>query len=206
MIMAGPKWTNWSFMALAMALCFTGCHTPRHAKVQSSHSSFIEAGDVLDLRMKVPDVEQSLLPQTCRVRVGRDGTVFLPAGVVLRAQGKTPASFAKDLRAAYVPKVFLSLEVRVENMSDFGPCRVIGEVRQPGEVFWIGQGATVLRVIDMAGGFTELADRKHIELRRRNGEVVKVDWDKARKRPKLDPEVSIGDRVVVLVPRKKLQP
>jgi protein involved in polysaccharide export with SLBB domain len=57
---------------------------------------------------------------------------------------------------------------------------------------------TVLRAIDTAGGFTDFANRKNIELRRATtGEKVRVNWHKAIKDPKLDPQVYPNDQIVV---------
>ena len=56
---------------------------------------------------------------------------------------------------------------------------------------------TVLRAIDTVGGFTDFAKRSRIELRRANGEVHMINWDKARKNPKLDLKVYPNDQIFV---------
>ena len=58
-------------------------------------------------------------------------------------------------------------------------------------------GVTVLRAIDTAGGFTDFAKRSNIELRRENGQIIKVNWDKAMKDPKMDPIVYPNDQIIV---------
>jgi protein involved in polysaccharide export with SLBB domain len=61
---------------------------------------------------------------------------------------------------------------------------------------------TVLRAIDTVGGFTDFAKKTRIELRRANGEVHVINWDKARKDPKLDLKVYPNDQI--MVPRRFL--
>jgi protein involved in polysaccharide export with SLBB domain len=56
---------------------------------------------------------------------------------------------------------------------------------------------TVLRAIDTAGGFTDFANRKTIELRRANGQKFKVNWYNAIKDARLDLEVFPNDQIIV---------
>jgi predicted neuraminidase len=74
-----------------------------------------------------------------------------------------------------------------------------GAVKKPGDLGWVSV-CTVLRAIDMAGGFIAEADRQHVQLRRADGTVVRVNCDKAVQSPELDLELLPGDGVIV--PRK----
>jgi len=56
---------------------------------------------------------------------------------------------------------------------------------------------TVLRAIDTAGGFTDFAQRKKIEVRRASGQKLTVNWYDAVKNPSKDPEVFPNDQIIV---------
>ena len=99
-----------------------------------------------------------------------------------------------DIRTAYVPKYYHHLTVSVK--TDERVYFVGGEVRIPNRQFY-QEGITVLRALDTAGGFTDFANRKNIELRRENGEIIKIDWKKAMRNPKLDPVVYPNDQIIV---------
>jgi protein involved in polysaccharide export with SLBB domain len=55
----------------------------------------------------------------------------------------------------------------------------------------------VLRAVATAGGFTDFANRKKIELRRHNGEIIKVNYKDAIKDPRKDPLVYPNDQIIV---------
>ena len=134
-----------------------------------------------------------LLPIEQRIR--EDGNVTLHFNLIVHAQGKTPGQLAEAIRNEYVPKYFNYLTVTVNTAE-----RVIfvgGEVRNPSRQAHGGTKMTVTRAIDTAGGFTEFANRKAVQLIRANGDRVKINYDKAIKDPKKDPEVFPGDRVHV---------
>jgi protein involved in polysaccharide export with SLBB domain len=56
---------------------------------------------------------------------------------------------------------------------------------------------TVLRAIDTAGGFTDFAKRRQIELRRENGDRIYIDEKKAREDSVLDLPVLANDHIIV---------
>jgi polysaccharide export outer membrane protein len=73
---------------------------------------------------------------------------------------------------------------------------VDGEVRQPGQKPYTGE-VTVLRAIGTAGGFTEFANRKKVQLRRQNGQRFIVNYNKAIEKPELDLPVYPNDHIIV---------
>jgi len=135
----------------------------------------------------------SALPEK-EQRVGEDGKILLPFNVSVLAAGKTPSRLADDIRKEYVPKYFVRLTatVKTEERVYF----VGGEVKIAGRQPYIGD-MTVLRAIDTAGGFTDFANRKKIELRRSNGEKHVIVYEKARENPKLDLPVYANDQITV---------
>ena len=71
-----------------------------------------------------------------------------------------------------------------------------GEVKIANRQMYIGR-MTVLRAIDTAGGFTDFANRKKVEVRRAGGQKLSVNWYDAVKDPRKDPEVFPNDQIIV---------
>lgn len=74
-----------------------------------------------------------------------------------------------------------------------------GEVKVPNRQQYTGP-ATVLRAIETAGGFTDFANKRKVQLRRADGEVQIVDCTKAAQDAKLDLLVDANDQV--FIPKK----
>jgi protein involved in polysaccharide export with SLBB domain len=131
-------------------------------------------------------------------RIGNDGKISgLPFDIKVAAAGKTVSQLQDDIRAAYVPKYyrFMSCSVKNEERVFF----VEGEVKLASRLPYVGE-MTVLRAITSAGGFTDFANRKNIELHRATGQKLTINWYKAIEDPKLDKPVFPNDQIIV---RKK---
>ncbi|HYV31169.1 MAG TPA: SLBB domain-containing protein [Candidatus Binatia bacterium] len=133
-----------------------------------------------------------IVPQIINIPDG--GIVTLPYNVHVLAAGKTTTELEKDIRDAYVPALFVNLTVTVkaEKRAFF----VDGEVKQSGRQEYIGE-MTVLRAIGTAGGFTDFANRKKIELRRQGGQKFFINYYKALDDEQLDLPVYPNDHIVV---------
>ncbi len=129
-----------------------------------------------------------------RDRIRDDGTITLIYNVVVQAAGKTPGQLQDAIRDAYVPKLFNRLTVSVKTEERW--YYVGGEVKVPNRFVYSGD-ITVLRSIDSAGGFTDFANRRKIELRRANGQKFKVNYYRALEDAKQDLPVYPNDQVVV---------
>jgi protein involved in polysaccharide export with SLBB domain len=114
--------------------------------------------------------------------------------IKVKAAGRTTTELQEDIRKAYVPDLYVNLTATVKAEERF--YFVGGEVRNSGRQIYLGE-MTVTRAIDTAGGFTDFANRKKIELRRANGETLKVNWNQVRKNPKLDLQVFPNDHITV---------
>jgi len=162
----------------------------------SGGSSLLRVGDSVSITFS--DTPQPLLAGALVTTVGEDGRLTgLPLGVSVQAAGKTPAQVQEDIQKAYVPRYFLRLTANVK--PDLRWYYVGGEVRLPNRQQYAGD-MTVLRAIDTAGGFTDFANKKKIELRRANGQSITINAEKARKESKLDYPVYPNDQV--WVPKK----
>ena len=127
-------------------------------------------------------------------RIREDGKITLPFNITIQAAGKTAGQLQEDIRKEYVPKYYNYLTVTVKAEERF--YYVGGEVKVAGRIQYLGD-MTVLRAIDTAGGFTDFANRKNIELTRGTGEKIAINWFKAVKDPGLDKPVYANDQVLV---------
>lgn len=185
-------------MVLVMALCIAGCRTP-HGQLPveaepKNPDGGVQPGELLEITFEASSAVPGFT-KTWRSRVGVDGKIVLPFNVSVDTLGKSPAAIAEAIRSAYVPDGLVGLSIQVRREPDL-QCRIEGEVRRPGPFPLMGQW-TVLRAIDHAGGFTELADVQRVELHRVNAEVVRLDGNRARKHPAQDLSLRFGDLIVV---------
>jgi protein involved in polysaccharide export with SLBB domain len=125
--------------------------------------------------------------------IKEDGNINLSLIGSVKAVGKTAGELQNEIHDLYVPKYYVRLNVVVKPGDLIYYVR--GEVRQPGREIYVGK-TTVTKAITSAGDFTDFASHS-VKLNRANGEVIKVDVDKALEDPTLDPQVYPGDQVVV---------
>jgi protein involved in polysaccharide export with SLBB domain len=78
--------------------------------------------------------------------------------------------------------------------------RVDGEVKSGGRQFWLGP-IRLSQAIQSVGGLTDFADRKRVEIRRRDGTVEQYSYNHIIKSPTNDPPVWPHD--IVEVKRKR---
>jgi polysaccharide biosynthesis/export protein VpsN len=124
-----------------------------------------------------------------------DGFVHFDYIGDIKAAGKTPAEFEKEIQNAYVPAYYTHLSVTVTPAARY--FFVDGEVTMSGRILYEGP-ITVTRAIAAAGGFNPFADRRHVRLYRVNAtKGIVVNCIKALDDTKLDLPVYPGDKVVV---------
>jgi protein involved in polysaccharide export with SLBB domain len=126
-------------------------------------------------------------------QIKEDGTVTPPLIGPVRAVGKTAGELQTEIHDLYVPKYYVRLNVVVKPGDLIYYVR--GEVKQPGREIYVGK-TTVTKAITSAGDFTDYASH-NVKLIRANGEVIKVNVDKALEDPALDPQIYPGDQVTV---------
>ena len=168
----------------------TSSINPASTNVDANRYSELRIGDLIVISFS--DIERP--PQKQEVNIPDSGIITLPFNVHVKADGKTTTQLEKDIRDAYVPSLFVNLTVSVRAEQRF--YFVDGEVRQSGRVPYFGE-MTVLRAISSAGGFTDFANRRKIELRRQNGNNIIIDYNKALRDAKFDPPVYPNDHIVV---------
>jgi polysaccharide export outer membrane protein len=125
--------------------------------------------------------------------IKEDGNVTLPLIGPVKAAGRTAGELQGEIHDRYVPQYYVRLTVTVKpgDLVYF----VSGEVKGAGRQLYVGE-TTVTKAISSAGDFTDFASH-NVSLIRANGQVIKVDVDRALEDPTLDPQVYPGDQVVV---------
>jgi polysaccharide export outer membrane protein len=169
--------------------------TPTTNLLQSAGGgiSILRVGDPLTVSFTdIPVLTSGMHEQ--KVRIPEGGTITLPYNVRVMAAGKTVSQLEKDVRDAYVPAYFVNLTAIVNTEERF--FYVDGEVKLPGRQGFSGE-LTVLRAIGTAGGFTDFANRRKIQLRRQNGQTFFINWNKAIDHPELDLPVYPNDHIFV---------
>ncbi|MBU0677264.1 MAG: polysaccharide export protein [Verrucomicrobia bacterium] len=114
----------------------------------------------------------------------------------VHAAGLTASELEHEIKNAYLDaKIYknISVNVLVPAQSYF----VRGEVKQPGR-YPILSGVTLVQAIAAAGGYTEFANSKKVQMIRGNRRIIKNVRD-LEKRPENDVAVEAGD--VIVVPR-----
>ncbi len=127
--------------------------------------------------------------------IKEDGKITLIYNQKFVAVGKTAGQLQDEIRTNYVPAYFRNLTITVKTQDRV--FNVGGEVKTPNRYVYTGY-TTVMRAIDIAGGFTDFARKTKIILTRANGQKIKVNGKEARDHPEKDPEVYPGDRVDVM--------
>jgi protein involved in polysaccharide export with SLBB domain len=153
-------------------------------------SALLRIGDLVVIDWS--DTPKEMLPFKDRIR--DDGTLVLPFNVQVKAAGLTVSQLQDSIHQAYVPRIYrhLTASVKTEERVYF----VGGEVRTPNRFLYVSE-LTVLRAIDTAGGFTDFANKKNIELRRANGQNHRLNWHEAMKDSRRDLPVYPNDQIIV---------
>jgi polysaccharide biosynthesis/export protein VpsN len=186
-----------AFALLFAGLVFTGCGSftetadppPTVGKTTNVEVPRFHVGETVNVTFSgtptPPDPHEELIKE--------DGTITLPLILTIKAAGKTAGELQNEIQAGYVPKYYVRLTVTVKAGDLIYYVR--GEVKQPGREQYLGE-TTVTKAIASAGDFTDFASHT-VSLTRANGQIIKVDVDKASANHALDLQVYPGDQIKV---------
>jgi protein involved in polysaccharide export with SLBB domain len=155
----------------------------------------LRAGDTITLSFSDLPPNNPMVP--VRVELDKDGKIGLPYNVNVFAVGKSIRQLEQEVRSEYVPKYYKYLTVSVQPEMRF--FHVSGEVKMPGVFPWRGQ-ETVLRGISTAGGLTDWAKKRKLQLVRADGQQYIINFSDAEEDAKKDLPIFPGD--YIYVPRK----
>jgi polysaccharide export outer membrane protein len=131
-------------------------------------SLLIGPGDLLQVDvMDTPEMEQ-------QVRVTDDGSVSLAYLGSIHVAGQTPAAAAGMIQAALVEKHVMHRPQVTVRMMELATqdVSVLGQVHTPG-TYSITTPQTILKILSLAGGLSEEADRNVTVKRNKSGEQLK---------------------------------
>src|SRR5262249_21103237 len=126
----------------------------------------ISAGDTLTISLILP---ASALPigmdpsRATEYKVKSDGNITLYLIKDIKAEGLTPIQLEQAIHDAYVPKMVQWATVSVRFFGQF--FYVNGQVQHPFRYDYVGN-LTVINAISTAGGFTDYANRKKVQITR----------------------------------------
>lgn len=155
-----------------------------------------------------------------QVGVLPDGNITFPFAGTIRAQGRTVGQIQQALTAALrptfatEPTVFVSLQqLAIQPTVPQAATReivvyFIGEVQNPGRQI-MKSGTTLLQALAQAGGFTDFAATKRIQLRRSDSKsgqenVFTYDYRSASRGAATIGNTRLRDGDVILVPERRL--
>jgi polysaccharide biosynthesis/export protein len=131
-------------------------------------SLLIGPGDMIQVDvMDTPEMEQ-------QVRVTDDGSVALAYIGSIHVAGQTPAAAAAQIQRALIQKKVMlhpQVTVKMQEMAT-QDVSVLGQVHTPG-TYSITTPQTILKVLSLAGGLTDAADRHVTVKRNRSGEELR---------------------------------
>jgi polysaccharide biosynthesis/export protein VpsN len=124
--------------------------------------TILNPGDVFEMRI----FREEGLPSG--FTVAPDGTVDVPLVGRVHVAGLEPQEVADTIRKALIAGEFLSRPIVSVNVKEYNSKRieVLGEVARPGSIP-LQPGMTLVRAISLSGGFTAMAAKAHVTVRRR---------------------------------------
>jgi polysaccharide export outer membrane protein len=160
-----------------------------------SESLLIGPGDMLQVNViDTPELEQ-------QVRVTDNGTITLAYVGEVHVGGETPAAAAIDIRRGLIKKEVMrdpQVTVRVQEYAT-QDVTVVGQVKSPG-TYSITTPQTILKVLSLAGGLSDLADRQ-VTIKRHASSNVSTYYVSNDAQKALEGIVMVNPGDVVLVSR-----
>ena len=176
--------------------------------VQAQDSYSIQPGDVLRIEvLEDPSLNRDAL-------VLPDGRVSLPLAGLIQAGGRDIDSVQADIAGrlapnfAAAPNVFVSMARLAPDMTLGGAAVadtisvfLMGEAASPGKVE-VEPGSTILQALAQAGGVTNFAATKRLQLRR-DGKIYQLNY-KALETGGSGFDSAVADGDVIFIPQRRL--
>jgi polysaccharide export outer membrane protein len=186
-------WLTAGVVTLALAGCASPSRGPvGFAGIQSSAGgeTRLRIGDQIQVRLETVSSQQ---PQQIDTTVDENGEISLPLVGRIKAEGFTPSELAERIQANYVPRYYIRCNATVLTSIRF--FYVGGEVRSQSRYNW-SEDITLLKAINTAGGFTDYANRRRVEVSR-GKEKKTFDAEDLRQHPDRDFPIQPGDSIYI---------
>lgn len=168
------------------------------APAQQNETLLIGPGDLLNIKvLDTPELDQS-------ARVTDAGTIPLIVGGEVKVSSLTPEAAARRLESALLDGHFLLHPHVAVSVAEFATQKVsvLGEVKAPG-AYPISTPRSILNVLTLAGGLTDLADRTI--LIQRHGSSEKIPYLVSNKADTaLETAIQVNPGDTILVPKAGL--
>lgn len=165
---------------------------PKLAETSEEVASRFRPGDQLQVRLDIGS-QQNQVPQSLDVNIDENGEISLPLVGRIKAVGLTQSELAEHIQANYVPRYYVRCTATVLVAQRF--FYTSGEVRAPGRFLW-SDDTTLLKAISTAGGFTDYANRRKVELIRGKERQV-YNCEDLQRNPAKDVPIRPGDTITV---------
>lgn len=172
-------------------------------KSGGANTTVISAGDTLNLSIWDANDNSLLTAPGQRVvvmdgmRVGNDGTIFLPYIDSVRVAGMTPEGARRKVQAALdgtVPSAQVQLSLAEQGRKS--SVDLVGGVAAPGSYPLLDRGYTVLSLLSVGGGVKDTFTNPQLKLLR-GGSTYQIGVDKLYASPSHDTVLRAGDKVVI---------
>ena len=178
----------------AAAWLLTGCGTTDHGTLKDPDNERSETrlrvGDQLTIRL---DTGGKDMPQVIETVIDQSGDISLPLIGRIKAAGFTSGELGERIQTSYVPRYFVHCNAAIVPTIRF--FYVGGEVRLPARYNWT-EDVTLMKAVNAAGGFTDYANRRKVELVRGKNKQT-FDCEDLRQHPDKDVPVQPGDSIYV---------
>lgn len=166
---------------------------PSQANTNNGTDVLVSENDLLEIDVfQVDELDKE-------VRVDPSGKISLALIGSVDAAGKTISQLEADIERLYSAKYLQNPEVSVFMKESAGQrVTVVGAFAKPGR-YATDSNTTLLQILALSGGLTELADSKKLHVSRTVGDVTYVAIKSVkdiREGKEVDPPISGGDTVV----------
>jgi protein involved in polysaccharide export with SLBB domain len=176
---------------------FSGGHSGNTAGVPQNDSKIEDVSPLrVDDAIIVTFSGVTSAPEKFDGRVKEDGTISLALIGNVEVKGLTPGQLEKAIREKYLEAKLFKNTLNVTVNAESRSFSISGEVRNPSRQVHSGK-MTILSAIASAGGFTDFANKKKVQIIRVNGSSEFVNCTKALKNATLDVPIFPGDRIIV---------
>ncbi len=191
------SWISSALLGLLTSLLFLGCAQGPQVRAQETNKTgeLAPSNDLLNVgdRVRVIFTDIPNPPVLPEMLIPENGELTLHLNHKFVFKGKRRNELEQEIRDFYIDNgIYRVINVTIEVPAR--PITVGGEVRIPNTYGHQGQ-LTILKAIDMAGGFTEFANRRNVRVIR-SGKTIKVNCKKALDDPeKFDIPIYPGDKI-----------